>query len=74
MRYLAASQIVKDGKAIYSALLFDDFDTGVGDWGALVQYTVNRQSIFAQLMNLCDDPESYTRRGRIAYSHYTNRE
>jgi SpoVK/Ycf46/Vps4 family AAA+-type ATPase len=39
-----------------SALIINDVDTVLGDWGPLVQYTVNRQVVVSQLMNLCDYP------------------
>ncbi len=41
-----------------AALVINDFDTGVGDWGKMVQYTVNRQQLFAELMHIADFPES----------------
>lgn len=55
--YLQAGQAVLDGVAPAAALLINDFDTGVGDWGEMVQYTVNRQTVFVELMNLVDYPE-----------------
>lgn len=55
-RYLEASDSVRSGAAFSSALLINDIDTGVGDWGASVQYTVNRQNVFGALMSLTDDP------------------
>jgi len=39
-----------------AALVINDLDTGLGEWGSLVQYTVNRQAVFGQLMALCDSP------------------
>ncbi|MFI5959716.1 AAA family ATPase [Cryptosporangium sp. NPDC051539] len=39
-------------------LVVNDLDTVLGDWGSLVQYTVNRQVVFGQLMALCDYPTS----------------
>jgi ATPase family associated with various cellular activities (AAA) len=38
-------------------LVVNDIDTVLGDWGNLVQYTVNRQVVFGQLMALCDYPQ-----------------
>ncbi|MFC9688279.1 AAA family ATPase [Kribbella sp. NPDC056951] len=37
-------------------LVINDVDTVLGDWGQLVQYTVNRQIVYGQLMALCDFP------------------
>ncbi len=39
-----------------AALVFDDLDVFIGDWGSNVQYTVNRQFIFGELMALADNP------------------
>jgi SpoVK/Ycf46/Vps4 family AAA+-type ATPase len=39
-----------------SVLFLNDFDAAVGDWGAQVQYTVNRQTVFGELMHLADFP------------------
>lgn len=38
-------------------IVINDFDTGVGNWGDRVQYTVNRQLVFGELMHLVDFPE-----------------
>lgn len=37
-------------------LIVHDIDTVLGNWGSLVQYTVNRQVVFGQMMALCDYP------------------
>jgi hypothetical protein len=37
-------------------LVINDIDTVLGNWGALVQYTVNRQILYGQLMAFCDFP------------------
>jgi SpoVK/Ycf46/Vps4 family AAA+-type ATPase len=39
-----------------AALVINDIDAAVGEWGELVQYTVNRQNVFGELMNLADAP------------------
>ena len=39
-----------------TALVFNDIDAAVGSWGDMVQYTVNRQNIFGELMHLADFP------------------
>lgn len=38
------------------ALVFNDIDAAIGSWGDMVQYTVNRQNIFGELMHLADFP------------------
>jgi SpoVK/Ycf46/Vps4 family AAA+-type ATPase len=39
------------------AIIIDDFDTGVGNWGEMVQYTINTQVVNATLMHLADNPK-----------------
>ncbi|MEB8326003.1 AAA family ATPase [Dietzia kunjamensis] len=39
-----------------AVIIINDIDTVLGDWGELVQYTVNRQVVIGQLMALCDNP------------------
>ncbi|MFG1966323.1 AAA family ATPase [Nonomuraea sp. NPDC049028] len=39
------------------ALIFNDIDAAIGNWGDMVQYTVNRQNIFGELMHLADFPQ-----------------
>ncbi len=52
----AGGEMLK-GKTLASAILINDFDTGVGNWGKLVQFTINTQQLFAELMHLTDYPE-----------------
>lgn len=40
------------------AVVINDIDTALGSWGDMVQYTVNRQTVFGELMHLCDYPTS----------------
>jgi hypothetical protein len=55
--YLAAGRL-RDGKnTVPAALVLDDADVGLGDWGENVQYTVNRQTVCGELMHLADHPE-----------------
>jgi SpoVK/Ycf46/Vps4 family AAA+-type ATPase len=49
--YLKAGTASRQG-----VLVVNDIDTVLGNWGSLVQYTVNRQVVFGQLMALCDYP------------------
>lgn len=52
--YLEASEATQSGRP--TVILLNDVDTVLGHWGELVQYTVNRQVVFGQLMALCDYP------------------
>jgi len=54
--YLQASDHLRqEGPA---AVVVNDIDTGIGDFGNLVQYTVNRQNVAGELMSLADGPET----------------
>ncbi|KAB2813203.1 AAA family ATPase [Pimelobacter simplex] len=55
--YREAGDAVLQGLAVAAVVVVDDVDTGIGDWGDLVQYTVNRQTVVGELMHLCDFPE-----------------
>lgn len=55
-RYQYASDLIKTRKAKYCVLLVDDIDVGIGEFGDMVQYTVNTQHINATLMHMCDFP------------------
>jgi hypothetical protein len=46
----------QNGRIRPAVLFLNDFDAAVGDWGAQVQYTVNRQTVFGELMHLADFP------------------
>lgn len=39
-----------------AVVLINDVDTGIGKWGELVQYTVNRQTVIGELMHIADYP------------------
>jgi len=54
--YLDAGRYIEKTPNSTAVLLINDFDTGVGNWGDLVQYTVNRQTVFGELMHLVDYP------------------
>jgi ATP-dependent 26S proteasome regulatory subunit len=55
--YIDASSFVKKHNQP-AVLLINDVDTGLGNWGDLVQYTINRQTVFGELMHLVDYPTS----------------
>ena len=40
------------------AIVINDLDAGLGDWGELVQTTVNRQLVLGELMHLSDRPDA----------------
>lgn len=63
--YLNASRCIEHGDAATAVVLMNDIDTGVGSWGELVQYTINRQTVFGELMHLVDYPTSVE--GRITH-------
>jgi len=55
--YLEAGSIRPDCATLKPAVLvINDIDTVLGNWGELVQYTVNRQTLYGQLMAFCDKP------------------
>lgn len=54
--YLEAGYSIDNGETELSAILINDIDTGLGDWGDKVQYTINRQTVFGELMHLVDYP------------------
>lgn len=54
--YLEAGESVDNKEALMSAILINDIDTGLGSWGEMVQYTINRQTVFGELMHLVDYP------------------
>jgi hypothetical protein len=57
-KYLEAAKLRAPGQqsAPLAALVFNDIDAAIGDWGPAVQYTVNRQTVFGELMHLADFP------------------
>jgi hypothetical protein len=53
MTYLRAGKTIETGNI--GVMIINDIDTGLGDWG-MVQYTINRQTVFGELMHLVDYP------------------
>jgi len=53
----ASYRISSLGELRPAAVFINDIDAAIGDWGELVQYTVNRQNVFGELMHLADFPE-----------------
>lgn len=56
--YLDAGRSIEKEDCKIAALIINDVDAALGDWGAMVQYTVNRQTVFGELMHLVDYPTS----------------
>lgn len=55
--YIGAGTLKKGATHTEPAVLvINDIDTVLGNWGEMVQYTVNRQTLYGQLMALCDFP------------------
>jgi len=52
----AGSSIIQGSPPEPAVLIINDVDTVLGNWGTMVQYTVNRQTVFGQLMHFCDYP------------------
>jgi ATPase family associated with various cellular activities (AAA) len=50
------SDCMEKGKCRAAVMLINDIDTGLGNWGNMVQYTVNTQAVFGELMHLVDYP------------------
>ena len=57
-KYIDANYKLKTQLTKGAAIIFDDLDVFIGDWGNNVQYTVNRQLIFGELMSITDNPYS----------------
>ena len=55
-RYIDANFTLDRRAAKGAAIIMDDLDVFIGDWGSGTQYTVNRQFIFGALMALADNP------------------
>jgi hypothetical protein len=53
-KYIDASREIERGNM--SVVLINDVDTGIGNWGDMVQYTMNRQTVLGELMHMVDYP------------------
>jgi len=54
--YLDAGHAMRSKKTPVAVVLINDVDTGLGSWGEMVQYTINRQTVFGELMHFVDYP------------------
>ncbi len=55
--YESASDRIRDGHPAPQVVVLHDLDAAIGDWGPLVQTTMNRQLIFGELMQIADSPD-----------------
>ncbi len=54
--YDSAIEYIQKSQENFAALLIDDADVAFGNWGDLVQYTVNTQGVIGELMNIANMP------------------
>lgn len=54
--YIDASKSIEKKECFASVVLFNDIDTGIGNWGEKVQYTINRQTVLGEIMHIVDYP------------------
>lgn len=54
--YKSISDDVYFRKIKYAAIVIDDIDAALGQWGGLVQYTMNRQLLLKTLIDFADNP------------------
>ena len=54
--YNSAIEYMQKSHGNFAALLIDDADVAFGNWGDLVQYTVNTQGVIGELMNIANMP------------------
>lgn len=59
-----ADEVAQNGYAA-GAVVINDIDTALGDWGALVQTTVNRQLVIGELQHISDYPSSASNRSNL---------
>ncbi len=58
--YKSVADDVFDRKIAFGAIIIDDIDAALGQWGGLVQYTMNRQLLIKTLIDLADNPYKLT--------------
>lgn len=51
--YIEACNCISKGED--AAIVIDDIDVAIGNWGSMYQYTVNTQNVIGLLMSLADD-------------------
>lgn len=52
--YNSAVEYIRKSSENVAAVLIDDADVAFGNWGELVQYTVNTQCVIGELMSIAD--------------------
>ncbi len=55
-KYINANYTLERRISKGAVIILDDLDVFLGDWGNNVQYTVNRQLVFGELMSMADNP------------------
>ena len=63
--YLELSDEVSSKGYLAGALVLNDIDTALGDWGDLVQTTVNRQLVIGELQHISDYPSTVANRPNL---------
>lgn len=54
--YLKASEAMRSGECSMAVILFNDVDTGLGDWVEKSKYSMNQITLYGELMHLVDYP------------------
>jgi hypothetical protein len=54
--YLRASEAMRSGECSMAVILFNDVDTGLGDWVEKSKYSMNQITLYGELMHLVDYP------------------
>lgn len=60
--YLQVADEVWEKGHVTGALVINDIDSALGDWGPLVQTTVNRQMVIGEMQHITDYPDSVDNR------------
>ncbi|WP_460530434.1 AAA family ATPase [Humibacter ginsengiterrae] len=60
--YLEVADEVSKKGLVSGAIVVNDIDSALGDWGPLVQTTVNRQMVIGELQHITDYPEKVDNR------------
>lgn len=54
--YVKASEAMRSGECSMAVILFNDVDTGLGDWVEKSKYSMNQITLYGELMHLVDYP------------------
>ena len=74
-QYIEISEDVYYNKNSKAAIIIEDIDAALGQWGGLVQYTMNRQLLIKTLIDFADNPYkiSYCNEDGNPIEHQTQR-